>query len=359
MTKRIFITLITLCFISINLIAQQSNLKFSNTNTFVGRIEENKLPAEINFIYTNKGTTDIKIVAIKLSVGCSVSNWNKNKAIPAGKGGALVFSYNPKHIGSFNEKIVITTDEKVNNEITLTFGGEIIARKRTHADLFNYKNGSLKFSAQTLNLGQIMNSKKKTDTLFVINNTQHKVTMESSYLNPPYITLECYPNVLLPLKEGFVIVKYDAAMRQDYGIMKDTLYLLTNDDPDSIKRINVRAEILEDFTKIKPEKRRLSPKAYLENTNYDFQMVTQGTAVKQSFNIINRGKTELVIRKVDCSCDCIEVSYPQKIRFSKEGVFNMVMNTSKKKGSVSETITIITNDPDNPKIVMHITGLVD
>ena len=97
----------------------------------------------------------------------------------------------------------------------------------------------------------------------------------------------------------------------------------------------------------------------MDNTNYNFQYVKVGAVVKQSFNISNRGKTELVIRKVESSCDCLDITYPQKVRFSKEGVFTVVMNTSKKKGSVSETITIITNDPDNPKIVMHITGLVD
>ncbi len=359
MTKRIFLFIIAVCFISLNISAQQSNLKFTNNNSNLGKIEDNKLPATVSFVYTNKSSEEIKIIDVKMSTNCSVSNWNKNKSILPGKGGALVFTYNVKQLGIIKEKIIVTTNEKVNNEIALSFNGEIVPRKRTHADMFTNTLGKLSFSTKVLDMGQILNTKKKIDTLYVVNNSKKPITIETSYLNPEYMTLECSPAELQPTKEGFVVVKYDAALRHDYGTVIDTIILQTNDGLDTLKKLNVKVEIIEDFSKIKPDKRKYSPKAYLGNTNYNFPLVKSGTAVKQTFSISNRGKTELVIRKVESSCECIEVTYPDKIRFSKEGAFNMVMNTSKKKGSIHETISIITNDPDNPKIVMTITGLVD
>ncbi|MFZ4414457.1 MAG: DUF1573 domain-containing protein, partial [Bacteroidales bacterium] len=152
---------------------------------------------------------------------------------------------------------------------------------------------------------------------------------------------------------------YDASLRNTFGKTRDTLYIQTNDEVNSLKEIYIKADIVEDFSKIKPEKLKLAPEAYLVNTTYDFRYVKKGIDVKKIFNIKNKGKTQLVIRKVDSSCDCIKTTYADKIRFDRDSPIEVIMNTTHLKGNIHETITLITNDPKNSRIVLHLTGLVE
>lgn len=349
-----FFAIITITYFSHG---QESNLYFSNKSQYLGQIEENAFPIKVSFSYTNKGKSNIIIKAVKCYDDVTASNWDKNQIITPGKKGNIIFTYNGKRLGAFNQKIQITTNELNTKEIKLNFGGEIIPKQPGISDKYSIKIGDLLFEKNTFDFGEIKNTQKKTDSLFFINNSGKTISIENSELNPPYAKLVIVNNDIAPKAKAKIIVIFDASIRGAFGKTKDTIYIKTGEEENF--QLFIKSDIYEDFSKVKPEKLKLAPKAYLINTNYDFKFVKRGNPVKTVFNIKNKGKTQLLIRKVDTSCDCIKVIYPEKIRFDRDSPIELTMDTHQLKGNIHETVTIITNDPENPRIVLHLMGIVD
>jgi len=339
--------------------AQESNLKFKGSNVYLGNIEEDKLPVSITYSYINDSKINIKIIDINTSNDCKVINWNKQNQIKPGKSGFIKIIYGNTNRGNFNEKVNIKTDEATTKEITLSFGGEIVPRKKTMADSYGIKNGALSFKTNSLNFGEIKNSQKKSDTILITNNSKKIISLETAPSSPGFVDIQFSTTEIKPSAAEKIIISYDAKTRNSFGKTNDTIFIQTNDDINPLKEIYLTADIFEDFSKIKPEKLKLAPEAYMINTTYDFRYAKKGSEIKTVFNIKNKGKTQLVIRKADKSCDCIQTNYADKIRFDRDSPIEVIMNTSHLKGNIHETVTLITNDPKKNRIVLHLTGFVD
>ncbi len=359
MRKSLFFFFITFIYCSLHIFAQDSNFKFKGSSVYLGSVEEDKLPTTVSFSYINNNKIAVKIIDIKASRYCKISNWNKLIPIKPGASGYISIIYENKNKGVFNEKLLLKTDEPGSKEITLSFGGEIISRKKIRSDFYTIKNGSLSFIKNSLDIGEIKNSKKKSDTLYITNDSKNIITLAASEMNPTYAEIRFSSAEIKPSALEKITITYDASLRNTFGKTKDTLFIQTNDEVNSLKEIYIKADIVEDFSKIKPEKLKLAPEAYLINTTYDFRYAKKGSDVKTIFNIKNKGKTQLVIRKVDSSCDCIKTTYADKIRFDRDSPIEVIMNTTHLKGNIHETVTLITNDPKNSRIILHLTGFVE
>ncbi len=359
MRKSIIFFLFIFIYNALHLTAQESNLKFKGPTVYLGTIEEDKLPKTITFSYINNSNLNIRIIDINVSNDCKVSNWNKLSQIKPNMSGFINIVFNSTNIGVFNEKVLVKTSEPGGKEIILSFGGEIVPRKKTLADRYAINDGSLNFKKNNLNFGEIKNSQKKSDTLYFMNTSKKTITIEATAELPPFINIQYSNTEIKPSTFGKITITYDASLRNAYGKTKDTITIQTDDEMNPLKEIYLTADIFEDFSKIKPDKLKLAPDAYLENTTFDFRYAKKGTDVKAVFNIKNKGKTQLVIRKADASCDCIQSKYADKIRFDRNSPIEVTINTTHLKGNIHETITLVTNDPKQARIVLHITGFIE
>jgi|DewCreStandDraft_4_1066084.scaffolds.fasta_scaffold35647_2 hypothetical protein len=347
------------CFVLNAAFAQNSNLQFKSVNQFIGNISENEIPLLVSFAFKNTGNNPIVIVNVNVPDDTKVTNWNKLKPIKPGESGNLTFRYNRKIPGVFNQKIVIKTNEPNVKPIELTFGGELIIPKTEPKLALETNFGSVKLSKNVINFGNIKNTEKKRDTIALFNLSHKAVRIENYELNGNYVKIDVFPEELRNNGKGVIIVNYDPNIRNAFGNTTDTVWIKSDEGDNLIFPIIIKSDIYEDFSKMKPEKLKLAPKAYLVNTNYDFRFVKKGTEVKTTFNIKNKGKTQLLIRKVDVSCPCIDVKYPEKVRFDRDSPIDITVFTNNLKGKIHETITIVTNDPSNPRITLHIMGIVE
>ncbi|MFZ4399942.1 MAG: DUF1573 domain-containing protein [Bacteroidales bacterium] len=356
--SKLFFIVLFICSI-LQIKAQETNLIFKGTKFYLGNIEADKQPINVSFSYYNKSKVPIRITDIKASNDCKISNWNKQTQIKPGTTGSFKISYSTKNLGVFNENLIVKTDESGTKETILSFGGEIVARKKTKSDFYKVKNGGLRFINNSLDFGELKNSKRKSDTLYFMNDSKKTIKIESNPLNPNFVNIQFFPAEINPSAFGKMLITYDATLRNAFGKTKDTISIQSDDEENPLKDIYLTADIFEDFSKIKADRLKLAPEAYLLNTTYDFRYAKAGTEVKNIFNIKNRGKTQLVIRKIDTSCDCIKVIFADKIRFNRDSPIEIILNTTHLKGNIHETVTLITNDPKNDRIVLHLTGFVD
>jgi hypothetical protein len=97
------------------------------------------------------------------------------------------------------------------------------------------------------------------------------------------------------------------------------------------------------------------PKIYFPETQYDFGTVKEGKVVSHTFKFVNNGKADLDIKDIKTSCGCTVASVSSKqIAPGKDGTMKIDLDTKNRQGKMSRTITVISNDPDEPTKVITI-----
>jgi hypothetical protein len=103
----------------------------------------------------------------------------------------------------------------------------------------------------------------------------------------------------------------------------------------------------------------LQPKLVLQQNSYDFGDIKQGEVVSHDFILSNSGGDLLTISNVTASCGCT-AAVPEKKELSPGESTNLTVtfNSSKRLGKQNKTIRVYSNDPQNPEMVLTITGVV-
>lgn len=104
-----------------------------------------------------------------------------------------------------------------------------------------------------------------------------------------------------------------------------------------------------------------TPRIQFEEITYDFGQVREGIKVTHVYTFKNVGTDTLVIGEIKTSCGCTAaLASEQKIPPGKEGKINVILDSSSShgRGKVHRTITVNSNDPDQPKVQLSLTGEV-
>jgi hypothetical protein len=82
-----------------------------------------------------------------------------------------------------------------------------------------------------------------------------------------------------------------------------------------------------------------------------------GKPVEFVFPVRNGGTTELVVKNVLTSCDCLRCEKPEEpIRPGEESAVRLLYNVESKKGPFRHSALVETNDPEAPHIILTATG---
>jgi archaellum component FlaG (FlaF/FlaG flagellin family) len=98
---------------------------------------------------------------------------------------------------------------------------------------------------------------------------------------------------------------------------------------------------------------------WISKTTYEFKTVYAGTPVAYGFFFKNTGDSTLVIEKVEKTCGCTTAkAVPEKIAPGQKGKISVVFDTGRYKDKQYKTVTVHTNDPDNEKVPLALSGSV-
>lgn len=125
-------------------------------------------------------------------------------------------------------------------------------------------------------------------------------------------------------------------------------------------RILVMAVICVSFFAGLTNARASGPQIFLEQKEYDFGTVKQGTQVTREFKFQNRGDAELVITDIKTSCGCTAaVTSSNTIAPGQEGTLKVTFNSKGRSGPQTKTATVVSNDAENPRVAIRMTGKVE
>lgn len=350
---------VVLMVMSVVTFAQKPTIQFQTKVYDYGTIKEQDGPQKGVFTFTNIGNDTLLLTSVRPSCGCTASNYTKDPILP-GASGTIEATYNPAgRPGPFNKAITVTTNDPDNASIVLTIKGEVQAKPKSKADNYPNKIGNLYFKTNHLAFQDVKDTEVKTDTFKLYNNGPKPINIKFNEL-PAFMKAEIKDVVMQPDMESYIVITYDAKARADFGYVFDKFFLSTDDTDQPEKLLYTSANIVQDFSWMTEKDIKKAPHVAFDTTTFNFGTVKEGTNVEYSFIFRNTGKSLLKILKTKASCGCTATD-PVKTELKKgeASEIKIVFNTSGRKGNQHKTITVITNDPDNSVIVLHVEGTVE
>ncbi len=312
-----------------------------------GKIAEVKGSVVHDFPLTNTGDDTLVIHKVKTSA-INVSGEAIPPSLAPGETGVIRVTLDPKdETGRIEKKISLRSNDPVHPVRQLAVFADVLPREKSLIDFYQIRVGNLMFRQRHLVFDQFKNTEIRTDT-FRVFNAWYK-DMRLAVKDPPaWTTWVVQPEILAPAAEGLIILTYDAGKSGKWGLDMDIFHLETNDSMDAVKPITIGLNVIEDFS-VNPFPDGKKPFIEFESLTHDFGAVRSGTSVDFTYVFTNKGKADLLIRKVKASCGCTVSDLDKELlKPGESGHLKISFNSAGMSGKQSKSITVISNDPEKP-----------
>lgn len=338
--------------------AQNSVIEFAESIHDFGQINESNGLVTHEFIFTNKGTSPLVIKDVKASCGCTTPSYTKDPIQP-GKKGSIKAQFDPSNRpGVFDKTLTVTA----NSDPAMSFikiQGFVIARVKTIVDLYPDTVGNLRMESRFLNVGNVTTKSPEVKEFKIYNEGNLPITFSNPIGLSSHLKFEITPKILPTKTAGTIKITYDAKAKNDFGNLFDNFILPTNDKKNPRKEISVVALVSEDFSSLSPEQKMNAPKVSLPKSTIDLGDVHAGDTVVTEFELINSGKSNLLIKKAKSTCSCISVEASVSIlKPGETAKIKTRFNTTGRKGEEFKPIYIYTNDHTSPESVVNLKANV-
>jgi hypothetical protein len=332
-----------------------ASIHFEKPSHNFGKVKEDGGLLQHDFIFANRGGAPLVITDVRASGGVIVTGWTKNPVMP-GESGMVSLEYDPEHKpGKFNRRIILSSNG--NPPATdLRLLGEVEPREKTPEESFPREIGKLRLKSNHILMGRIHRGSVKTDSMQVINLSGEELAISFSHM-PAHVSARAVPPLLKHGEPGLLVVSYDSGRLDDWGMSTHNFRLLINGTSPERNMVYVSADIQEDFSLLTGADRDRAPVIAFDNRVFDFGKIRQGQTIEHHFNFTNQGQSDLIIRAVRAGCGCTS-SEPQKLRLApgETSSIRAVFNPAGFRGMQNRAITVISNDPASPTLVLRITG---
>lgn len=337
---------------SLQVFAQPSSASFSVKEYDFGEINEG-IKAEYQFVFKNTGSKPIKINSVHASCGCTTPEWS-SEAIEPGKTGFVKAIYNSTgRPGGFTKTITVMADDS-QEPIILTIKGNV--KPKLNDVYVKDTIGGLAFENIFIPINNLPSNETKEFTIQFKNITKAEtINIQPKFEHSPAFipTVNKYslkPGDVATLTIKAIGEKGTESKLEPNKLFNEKIVMFTNEKENSKKEILLNGT----FIKIYTDKELAQlPKIQFEKLEFDAGKIIQGEKVNYAFKFKNAGGGMLKIESAKPSCGCT-ASAPRKseIEPGETSQIEMTFDSTGRTGPQSKTITVISNDPMNPTIVL-------
>lgn len=312
-----------------------------------GTINEEDGTASYNFVFYNKGDAPLIILKAVASCGCTTPLFTKEPIAP-GTSSTIKVTYNTLgRPSTFHKTITVYTNDPDAPNVVLIIQGFVTPKGESPEVTYPKNMQGLRLRRTMVPMLETRIGSIKTETIDVINTNKTPLNIAFSKV-PKHIQVSASNTVLQPNQVAVITVKYLAGEAQDYGKREDSFYIVTNpkDKLNPNNRINLSADITEDFSSLSADQVANAPVAAFSENRINFGKMIRGTSKVMSLTLANTGKSPLHIRKIIPDYDGLKIT-PANIVIApgKTIRINVSFNAGTFDGNVVQRFTIITNDP--------------
>ncbi len=352
MYRKAILTLAAIAWVCMFAWAQENDpdIQFDKMIHDFGTVEQND-PTETVFTFTNTSDGEVKLTRVKASCGCTTPSYT-TEAVAPGQTGEINVKYNSARIGAFNKSITVYYDSAA-TPIVLRIRGKV--DKPESQISFNHTIGGLAFDNIAFNIPDLQRNQVYSQEFNVKNVSPVEITFTKDMEVPGEFDVSFERTTLIPGQIGKITVTAVGDRWSKGGDFSKTLTLKTDETEHIGKTITVTGSAA--YT---PEEQADMPNIEFETVSYEGGTAIEGEKITYAYKFTNTGKSDLKIESVKASCGCT-ASAP-KDDVVKPGATSEIMATFNSQGRVGQqrkTITVRTNDPDQPVVQLKLQVLVE
>jgi hypothetical protein len=359
MKKRVFILISLFALITAGTFAQPA-INFQEKSHDFGNIKEEVGSVSYEFTFTNTGKSNLLIYKAVASCGCTTPLYSKEPIAPGAKSKVKVTYNTADRPGSFQKTITLYTNDPNASNVVLIIRGSVIPAGNSPTANYPVNIQGLRLNRSSVPILEAKIGSIRTETIEMMNASAKPMNIRFNKV-PKHLRVFASNTLLKPNQTGTITIKYIAAAAKDYGRREDFFYVYTNEkDKNNISnRILVTANLAEDFSDLNPAQRQNAPVCELSSTRINFGSMPKKTVKTLSINLSNKGKTDLIIRKIAPEYDGIKVTAQHHvIAPGKTTKLNLSFNAGLFNGSVVQRVSLYTNDPKNSISRIYLTAQV-
>lgn len=314
-----------------------------------------KKASSITMEIKNNSNTSAAIKGVDSGCGCTTVNFDSGILMP-GQSTQLTLTFDNKQLGHFSRTVrVYDTTSDTPSEFIVR--GQVVTKLQDFSGDYPYKLGVLLSDANALEFDDVNQGQQFVKDIHIMNPTGQNLTPQLLRL-PSYLKAEMIPSVLAPKQEGTMRVTLKSKELRDFGLIQTNVYLAKNgaDKISEDKMIPVSVVLLPPKQDVGSEAHAFSPKMVMSAKSIDLAELREKSKAKDEITITNEGRTTLEFSKVQMFTMGLQVELGKTKLEPGETTKLKVSAKAKelKKVRTRPRILIITNDPNNQKVVLEV-----
>lgn len=334
-------------------VTAQPTLSFDQTTRQMGTVLW-QTPATATFTLTNKGTAPLRITNVRTDCGCTATEWTTTPIAPGGEG-TVRATYNAELLGHFNKGLAVYTDQS-SEPIYLTLVGTVALENFTpSASDFPVAMGEYFLSTDNVEFDDVNKGDVPVQTISLLNASRKSYRPELMHL-PSYLSASYDPAVIQPGRSGRILLTLASSELSNMGLTQTSIYLsrFPGDRVSKETEINVSTTLLPDFIAT-ASSAALAPRCTLDSTHIRLVLPEKKKKATGQIVLRNTGRTPLDISALQVYNPGIGVSLgKQRIQPGEEEKLKITVSRASSYFKGRRRILLITNDPDNPKVVVDV-----
>ena len=332
-------------------LSAQPKLSFDKTQHDFGKVNEGDGPATYGFTFKNTGTTPLIIQNVSTTCGCTTPEWTKEPVLP-GSTGFIKVSYDVKGRPGAIDKTITVHSNSTPSTVSLRIIGEVVPVDRHPTEAFRYTAGTIRLDDMHVAFNRMYTYEKPTLVVTAYNPGPDAVKISFVGL-PAHIKTEVTPAIIKSGEKAGIKVSYDAARKNDWDFVTDRISMILNDNKTKDYKLTVTATILEDFSRWTAAQLQNAPAVTIDQQLIEGGIIKKGEKKTYQIKLTNSGKSKLLIRKTDTGSPLLTVHAPKEINAGATAGLTFTFDSTGQSGEQNKSITVITNDPKNAKIVLR------
>lgn len=360
MAVRTFASAVVLMCVALASFAQGS-IRWFSTEYNYGAFKEADGPVSCQFKGVNVAAEPVSLVSARANCGCTTGEipW---QPFATGDTLTITVTYDPEgRPGRFVKKVTIknSLDEE---KTELRISGVVIGTEETLKKRYPVNCGNLRLENDILMFGEVKRNPESASrkNVFITAYNQSLDTIIPQLKGAPsYIRATFIPAVIPPGEQMTATFHFDANECGTWGLLNDSLWLVTDNFSGDSHKIEFTANVVPDFTKLTPGQRMNAPVLTIGNDRLNFGTLNRlGNEVVMPIEVKNEGNSTLEIYRAYSLDEAVTVAVEKsKIKKGKSAQLTLTVNPSLLKGELlNAEVTIITNDPTNSQAKVRLVG---
>lgn len=331
-----------------------AQIAFETTEHDFGSVQQGT-QATYDFQFTNKGTNPLKVETIEPSCKCITPRWTASEVKP-GKSGVIELTFDTRDKeGPFSKSISVKYNDS-NRPIILTIKGTIEPADVGEQIVYRDTIGNLAFEKTVLRAGLVKSDQNADFPVYVKNIGSKTVKIESTQPSE-YFELIPGQDKLRKGEEMLLIVRFIGEQARAQELKNNSGFsehasFTTNESSEAVKNLTIKGRYQRVYTE---EEMAQSPRIEFELTEFDGGEILEGQKLDYAFKFTNTGKSDLIIESAKASCGCTASAPKEKvIKPGQTSEITASFDSHHKQGRQHKTITVKSNDLNQPTVVLHL-----